>query len=77
MISHNKQTSERSFNPDELVLIKKYHHGPTWIPGEVLTGGPHNYKIKLANGAVISGRFRGVAKGAVASPPAISGNIKE
>ena len=23
------------------------------IPGEVLTGGPRNYKIKLTNGAVV------------------------
>ena len=53
MMSHNKQTSERTFCPDDPVLIKNYHHGPTWIPGEVLTGGPRNYKIKLANGAVV------------------------
>ena len=53
MISHNKQTSERTFCPDDPVLIKNYHHGPIWIPGEVLTGGPRNYKITLANGAVV------------------------
>ena len=53
MMSHNKQTSEQTFCPDDPVLIKNYHHGPIWIPGEVLTGGPRNYKIKLANGAVV------------------------
>ena len=29
------------------------NHGPTWIRGEVLTGGPRKYKIKLANGSVV------------------------
>ena len=53
MMNHNKQTSERTFFPDDPMLIKNYHHGPSWIPGEVLTGGPRNYKIKLANGAVV------------------------
>ena len=53
MMNHDKQTSERPFGPDDPVLIKNYHHGPTWIPGEVLTGGPRNYKIKLASGVIV------------------------
>ena len=53
MMNHDKQTSERSFGSDDPVLIKNYHHGPTWIPGEVLTGGSRNYKVKLASEIVV------------------------
>ena len=52
VMSHDKQTSERTFYPNDPVLAKNYHCGPAWLPGEVLTGGPRNYKIKLSNGIV-------------------------
>ena len=48
----NKQTSKQTFYPNDPVLIKNYHCGPAWLPGEVLTRGPRNYKIKLSNGIV-------------------------
>ena len=52
-MSHDKQTSKRTFYPNDPVLIKNYHCGPTWLPGEVLTGDPCNHKIKLSNGVVV------------------------
>ena len=51
-MSHDKQTSKQTFYPNDPVLIKNYHCGPAWLPGEVLTRGPRNYKIKLSNGIV-------------------------
>ena len=52
-MNHDKQTSERTFYPNDPVLINNYHCGPAWLPGEVLSGGPRNYKIKLSNGVVV------------------------
>ena len=52
-MSHDKQTSERTFYPNDPVLIKNYHCGPAWLPGALLTGSPCNYKIKLSNGIVV------------------------
>ena len=66
-MSHNKQTSERTFYPDDPVL-KNYHNGPTWLPGEVLTGGPRNYKIKLSNGAVVRRHVDQMKKQSADSP---------
>ena len=46
--SHNKQNSE------DPVFVKNYHQGSAWLPGEVITSGPYNYRIQLRNGAVVS-----------------------
>ena len=51
--SHDKQNSERAFNLNDPVFVKNYHQGPAWLPGEVITSGPRNYKIQLRNGAVV------------------------
>ena len=33
--------------------MKNYHQGPDWLPGEILTTGSRNYKVKLSNGTVV------------------------
>ena len=51
--SHDKQNSEQAFNLNDPVFVKNYHQGPAWLPGEVITSSPRNYKIQLRNGALV------------------------
>ena len=51
--SHDKHNGERTFIANDPVLVKNYHNGPSWLPGEVLTSGPRNYKVKLSNGTIV------------------------
>ena len=44
---------ERTFSVNDLVFARIYHQGPDWLPGEVLTTGSRNYKVKLSNGTVV------------------------
>ena len=73
-MSHDKQTSERTFYPNDPVLAKNYHCGPAWLPGEVLTGGPRNYKIKLSNGIVVRRHVDQMQKRPADSPNTIDVN---
>ena len=70
-MSHDKQTSEQTFHPNDPVLIKNYHCGPAWLPGEVLTRGPCNYKIKLSNGVVVHRHMDQMQKRPADSPNTI------
>ena len=74
VMSHDKQTSERTFYPNDPVLAKNYHCGPAWLPGEVLTGGPRNYKIKLSNGIVVRRHVDQMQKRPADSPNTIDVN---
>ena len=38
---------------NDLMLVRNYHQGSDWLPGEVLTTGSRNYQVKLSNGAVV------------------------
>ena len=51
--SHDRQNKEQTFNTNDPVFVKNYHRGPDWLPGEILTTGARNYKVKLSNGTVV------------------------
>ena len=52
-MNHDGQNKERTFNVNDSVFVRNYHQGPDWLPGEVLTTGPRNYKVTMSNDIVV------------------------
>lgn len=45
---HNKHSRDRSFKVGDLVFVRNYRQGDTWLAGEVLSKtGPVSYQIRL------------------------------
>lgn len=51
---HDRRSKQRTFAPDDLVFIRNFSGGPTWLPGTVLaTRGPLSFEVRLSDNHVV------------------------
>ena len=51
---HDRRSKQRTFAPDDLVFVRNFSGGPTWLPGTVIaTHGPLSFEVRLSDNRVV------------------------